>query len=420
MPTLTLALATLGLATSPAPVERFGLALAVLDVDGDGRPELIVSDGQESPERLLVLTLAGEVLAEIPAGSGESGFGSILAPAGDLNGDGNRELWVVVQRVEGGESALVALDLKQRRRLHTVPLPSDRWLIEWDSVRPGPILVPSPDLDGDGVEDLLVGTMNEDEVGTVRVISGAEARVLRTVAGPPTGAGFGVSLTPLADLNGDGVPDWAAGALPALNDENDSAETRRTGRVRVHSGADGSLILDVAPEAAGPWFGCGVHAHPDRDGDELEDLLVTEPPHRGKGGGLWLVSSANGEVLRRWGAHGVERSFGARTLVFPDVDGGGEAEILVTVPTTFDPTSRILLLRGEADELLWKHEASVMEDTYLGVSALPVGDLDGDAVPDVAVGGCAIRSGIPGRIRILSGADGKVLRTFRREDYGGD
>lgn len=351
----SVALASLALAPPTLAFERFGLALATLDVDGDGRPELVVSDGQESPERLLVLTLEGKVLFEIPAGEGESGFGSILAPAADL--------------------------------------------------------------DGDGIADLLVGIMDADGVGCVRVISGGDARVIHEVRGPDGGAGFGVSLTPLSDLDDDGVPDWAAGTLSASSGLG-AEEEMTGGSVLVHSGADGSLLLEIAPEAAGSGFGCGVTAYPDGDDDGLKDLLVTERPVRGAGGALWLVSSADGTVLRRWSGSGEKRTFGARTLLLPDVDAGGDPEILVTIPATFDPPSRILLMSGETAAPLWRHEASIMEDTYLGVSAVLVGDLDEDGVPDVALGGCAIRSGIPGRVRILSGADGEILRTFRREDYG--
>ena len=73
-----------------------------------------------------------------------------------------------------------------------------------------------PDLDGDGIGDILAGAPNRDpnnpKHGTAYVISGATGKVLRVHAGVNYGDRFGRATSSIADLNGDGVPEYVIGA----------------------------------------------------------------------------------------------------------------------------------------------------------------------------------------------------------------
>ena len=73
---------------------RFATTLAMVgDFDGDFIPDLAAGAPLSGPGQVIVLTpLTGQILATRSGGSLFASFGSALAPAGDLNGDGRREL----------------------------------------------------------------------------------------------------------------------------------------------------------------------------------------------------------------------------------------------------------------------------------------------------------------------------------------
>src|SRR5262245_25972331 len=72
------------------------------------------------------------------------------------------------------------------------------------------------DVDGDGVADLVVGAPLEDaglaDRGVVRVFSGANGAVKRSLLGPAANARFGASVAGVGDVTGDGVPDFVVAA----------------------------------------------------------------------------------------------------------------------------------------------------------------------------------------------------------------
>ncbi|MCB9838970.1 MAG: FG-GAP repeat protein [Phycisphaeraceae bacterium] len=90
------------------------------------------------------------------------------------------------------------------------------------------------DFDGDGIDDFLVPTVeideNSDRVGRVGVYSGNGGAILFTlVSGEPNDA-FGCSCSAAGDLDGDGVNDIVVGApYSAVNGW-------RAGRVYIFSG----------------------------------------------------------------------------------------------------------------------------------------------------------------------------------------
>lgn len=94
-----------------APVTQAGVGVAVHlgDLDDDGQPELALTGtgGAAEPERVTVMTLAGEPPALRRVWRSGQLAGAVTAlTAGDLDGDGRLELLAAVQRSDG-ESDLV-------------------------------------------------------------------------------------------------------------------------------------------------------------------------------------------------------------------------------------------------------------------------------------------------------------------------
>ncbi|MCU0725262.1 MAG: integrin alpha, partial [Planctomycetes bacterium] len=91
------------------------------------------------------------------------------------------------------------------------------------------------DVDGDGSEDLAVGAhFASNSRGLVRIHSGADASVLHTLNGVSSGEKLGRSVAAAGDVNADGFPDILVGAHMASS---------YAGVARVHSGKDGSTLF---------------------------------------------------------------------------------------------------------------------------------------------------------------------------------
>src|SRR5690606_38824236 len=98
-----------------------------------------------------------------------------------------------------------------------------------------------PDVDGDGVDDLLVGARFEgsDDRGAAYVFSGATGAPLYALASPYAGyqSWFGFAVAGVPDLDGDGRGDLLISA-PG----EDAGGVYRPGRAYVFSGATGAPL----------------------------------------------------------------------------------------------------------------------------------------------------------------------------------
>src|SRR5262249_37335700 len=126
------------------------------------------------------------------------------------------------------------------------------------------------DLDGDGVQDLIVGAAGSTVAtpGRAYAFSGRTGKELWRVSSLPTnGGGFGqFFVAGLDDLNGDGTPDVYV---------SDYADNGGAGQAAVYSGVDGSLLLQLHG-APGDGLGPGREAG-DVNGDGVQDLAIGSP-----------------------------------------------------------------------------------------------------------------------------------------------
>ncbi|XP_075379259.1 integrin alpha-IIb [Mycteria americana] len=176
----------------------FGHTVAVADVDGDGRDDVLVGaplymarrpDGQRSEVGRLYLYLGGgqRPLARPPqtlTGTHPYGrFAAAIASLGDLDKDGYGDVAVGAPLGGDGGSGQVFIFRGQSEGL--MPVPTQRL----DSPFPGPAafgfaLRGATDLDGNGYPDLLVGAY---EAAKVAVYRGQPVVVARTQLSVPDG-----------------------------------------------------------------------------------------------------------------------------------------------------------------------------------------------------------------------------------------
>jgi hypothetical protein len=284
-------------------------------------------------------------------------------------------------------------------------------------------LVALGDLNGDGKEDFAAGAFSggNDEVslaGTVTVYHGGmgRPRSAAVLAGENALDKFGYALA-AGDLNGDGILDLIVGApfhspSPALYQK---------GAVYVYFGPnyDPAGAVKIPATTINGGIGFSVAAG-DINGDGVDDLLM----------------QASGKVVAYYGSPGsfvpnpagpdvvcssADAGFGKAIAVLGDLDGDGFREVaigadLATVNEVAE-SGRLFILKGgtgartinadvSSPDLLAKIDGEPNSGRF-GSAILPVGDMDGDGVPDLAVS-AVHADGNPflmtGKIFLLSGA----------------
>ncbi|HEX9795321.1 MAG TPA: integrin alpha [Planctomycetota bacterium] len=300
--------------------DHFGKSLTFLgDVDGDGLDDYAVGATApiypiEPTDYVRVFSGASGAVLYTLEGSSQEGdrFGYQLDRVDDLNGDGAPELLVGVPMDSTNPNAGFWLGSAR------VYSGADGRLLRrhyGDQTYGflGSALAAADDVDGDGVSDYMAGAWGDDTAGVgagmVRVWSGASGAVLHTFYGAPSGEGIGVSMGPAGDQNGDGFGDLAIGAPYAFQGGV------QVGRLRIDSGADGTRLADWWGTAVRGDFGTAAENLGDLDGDGIAELVVSSQNETG-------ATSATGAVRLFAGAL---RSLWSETHQLSSGAGGAQA-----------------------------------------------------------------------------------------------
>ncbi|HZM00879.1 MAG TPA: FG-GAP-like repeat-containing protein [Planctomycetota bacterium] len=264
-------------------------------------------------------------------------------------------------------------------------------------------LAPPPGLPDFGASVGALGDLDGDSrpdfaVGAptgdrVVVVSGADGSLLLEIAGPPD---FGEVVRGAGDVNGDGKPDILVGMPKADTAGADS------GRVEVRSGADGSLLFAVDGDAANAALGSSVASARDLTGDGLDDVIVGAPhqwPDAAPGYALLLAGPA-GALIHRF--DGVSIGFGTAVSGLGDADGDGTRDVLVSDPAV----SGIRVLSGASFGTI-----ATTSNVWPGVTETlsTLGDVDGDGRPDFVWGHPTSLISASGFVLVVSGATGATL-----------
>ena len=367
-------------------------------------------------------------------------FGISVASLGDLDGDGVGDLAVGAYGDDDGGANRGAVwvlflnpdgTVKSQQKISDLQGGFIGILDNGD--RFGTSVASLGDLDGDGVGDLAVGALSDDDGGDARgavwvLFLNADGTVkshqkISSTEGDFTGIlddsdVFGWSLASLGDLDGDGVGDLAVGAI--LDDDGGDARgavwvlfLNSDGTVKAHQkfsdiqgGFTGSLD-------DGDGFGWSVASLGDLDGDGVGDLAVGALRDDDGGdarGAVWvLFLNPDGTVKSHQKISNTEGgftgilddfdNFGVSVASLGDLDGDGVGDLAVGAflddgPGTDRGAVRVLFLN--ADGTVKAHEkishtqggftGTLDNGDRFGVSVTSLGDLDGDRVADLAVG----------------------------------
>ncbi|RMH05161.1 MAG: hypothetical protein D6702_01200, partial [Planctomycetota bacterium] len=260
------------------------------------------------------------------------------------------------------------------------------------------------DLDGDGVPDFAAGSpgagRGSSRFGRVSIRSGRTGIEIAGVEGTSPREAFGRALCALGDLDGDGAPDWCASA-PGWRDP-DGAER---GILRVYSAAGRRVLLELPGPASGTGYGTALAAAGDCDRDGLPDLAVGLP-EAGPAGSVWILAGADGRTIRTLEGGSPGGRFGAALAPADDLNDDGVPDLAIGAPAAADGAGRVEVRSGADGSLLFAWDGAAGEEAGSALAA--AGDVDGDGRPDLAVG-CPGAAGGAGAFRLLSGTGSAVL-----------
>ncbi|MCI0589008.1 MAG: hypothetical protein L0323_19480 [Planctomycetes bacterium] len=289
----------------------------------------------------------------------------------------------------------------------------------------GSSIADAGDLDGDGIPDLAVGAPLADPAGLVdagqaRIFSGSNGLILRALNGGAPADRFGSSLAAIGDLDGDGVEDLLVGAPGA-----DPGGLADAGRATLFSGSTGAALLVLDGSSASDAFGTSVAGPGDLDGDGFPELFVGAPfasPGGVFAAGRAVVFSGNGVgILFSFDGTNLQDRLGMAVAGAGDVNGDGVADLVVGAPSASLILSGIFGL-GQAgvfsglDGSLLISFTTTVGYSELGTAVAGAGDANADGYADVIVG--APGWGFPspglnlGLVSLYSGQSGAILSSL--------
>ncbi len=308
--------------TFPSDGGPFDASLALCDLQGDARPEILAADSATG--KLFCLDGAGQQLWSFQLPSGTDSPPAIA----DLDADGVLEIVIGTMWTRDGEGRVCVLNSASQELLWSRSIPG--------CVQSEPCLV---ELNDDGVLDVVVTSWRGDHA--VHALDGATGATLWSLATEPgshqVGMYHGVALA------GRG----AATRLLVATCAGQVLCLDRQGAVQWSQQLDAYLF---APPTVG-----------DLDGDGRDEVLVAAQE-------MVALAVADGRELWRSPLGGTC----TRGAVLADISGDGLPEVLLAAGT------QVLALDATGQQL-WSYEGRAAADPYESIDSAPlIADFDGD------------------------------------------
>lgn len=396
-----------------APGDYFGYSTAPAgDVNGDGFPDVIVgaysNDGNGVNSGRAYIYFGGPVYDNqadviLTGEASQDYFGTAVAAAGDVNGDGYSDVIVGAPYNDAaGTNAGRAYVYYGGNFMNNTPDIILTGASANDNF--GSSLSSAGFMNGDGYADFMVGAPYNDaagsDAGRVYIYFGnfAPDNVADVIlSGIAANDAFGVSVSTAGDINGDGFGDVVVGAP-----YNDFNYTEGGGAYVYYGGSSVNNVIDITltgPNffgAAFERFGFSVSTAGDLTGDGYSDLIIGAPFNSyfaAEGGGVYLYAGGpffTGSPFLLV-ANVVPNSYsGISVASAGDINGDGYSDIIYGSPyssTQISNGGRSSVIYGGTD-IYYRdfyvdlYVAGFAANDYLGYSVAGAGDIDGDGYGD--------------------------------------
>jgi hypothetical protein len=199
-------------------------------------------------------------------------------------------------------------------------------------------------------EFILIGDPVDSDVGPERpgrvwVVSAKDGRPVSFVDGDRPGDRFGSTVAFIDDIDGDGVPEFAASATrdfssPAGTESNGT----RQGYIKFCSGKTGRVLYSMDVPVR-PGVAPALASISDWDGDGKRDLVIGLPAAKGDGracGRVEVVSSQGFKTIVSISGPTEDQGFGVVVASGGDLDSDGLDDIAVSAIPDYSPQYPVL------------------------------------------------------------------------------
>jgi FG-GAP repeat protein len=299
----------------------------------------------------------------------------------------------------------------------------------------GLAMSPVGDFNLDGVTDLLIGTpWDGNAAGNVYLYDGVTSSKIWVINGESVGDRFGVEISTLGDMNGDGHPEFLV-AAPG----RDPNGLSYAGSVYVFDGLNRSKYTVIDGVEVGGNFGDGLEVLPDIDGDGYNDFVVgadkvdnPNPPAGATGidsGAIYLYSGKTQIKIATFYGYEDDARFGNSIAPLGDLNGDSIPDLLVGAKGTeadigngvVPDVGRAWVLSGTDFSVIHVVTGS-SEAGFFGSSVANAGDINNDGLDDFIVAAQEHTDPVIGAecgaVYIFSGATGNMLRKYIGENSG--
>ena len=405
-------------ATASVTLNGDGRVASAGDVNGDGYSDVIVGSSSNNAAYLYYgpFTVSNPTPAVTLTG-GPGRFGTSVASAGDVNGDGYSDVIVGADGVATDQGAAYVY-YGSSTGLTTTPAVTLNGASANNFF--GGNVASAGDVNGDGYGDVIIGAYNITinsggsqgftsygaayvYYGSTTGLNGTAAVVLRS--NTQQSAFYGFSVASAGDVNHDGYADVAVGAF---------GTSTYKGAVYVYYGSSTGLNATAAITlnglAANDQFGFDVASAGDVNGDGYSDMLVGANGVSNQTGAAYLyqgspnVLSTIAQSTQTGGGDGFAYSVASAG----DVNGDGYSDVVIGSPVA----NEIYIYYGSASGLSFTPLVIPSPaGGRFGFSVASAGDVNGDGYSDVVVGAYLVGGSGQGAAYVYHGSSGGLSTT---------
>lgn len=363
------------------------------DMNGDGYDDILAgAPGYSSGNGRAYLYYGGAVMNNSADKTffnvvASENFGSSIASAGDVNGDGFQDIIIGAMLNNAGTgSAYLYFGAANMNTTNDVIFNGEAAGNNF-----GRCVGTGGDMNGDGFNDILVGApgYNTNQGRAYVYYGGSSVNNIADVVmtGLFTNNFSGLS-TCAGDVNADGYSDIIMGQY---------GSTSARGAVTVYFGAnspDASQDMLIVGENSGDNFGYCVSSGADYNSDGFQDIIISAPGHNDSTGRIYFYKG--GELPDNFpdnyiNGENVKDRFGSFLAFCGDPNSDGNPDILAGAPLNDQngvSSGRAYLylnsmLGNDKEDLFF---TGSIDGGTLGRSVSDAGDVNADGYPDIIVG----------------------------------